>query len=414
MMKTIYLFLFILFCHFSANSQQPIYAYETNFFEEFMANEGKKYLPKNEDEGILWKELIRKLKRDSKDNPKVQEALGAYYLHNKNNLKQASKWYLKLAKQGNLKAYITLGKEYQEAGKPIKAHFYYQMAKNKGYNSEKLRDLEYRFLNNITLEELIMVAKKGATEAMFLLGEHYGFKNNAYAIKWYEKAAKKGHKMAQHNLAYIYQGLYKVEEAIYWYKQFLSSTESVKEDWEFWRELAEAYVKSENHSHFIALLHNSFPENVWFFSDDYETRFHQPDVGWDFSQDTLALRLAYIKETKSKETGEVYFEKIERIIPLNTITESYTFEFHFGQADWKYKGVHYMYFDVSEDCNYSTDENCKGAKTKIYLLDPTDWSKSITDGTMETGGHTMEWNHFWFPTSKKAGKKLDQLFRELL
>ncbi len=116
--------------------------------------------------------------------------------------------------------------------------------------------------------------------------------------------------------------------------------------------------------------------------------------------------MAYIKETKEKDTKEVYFEKIEHIFPVECLIESYTFEFHFGQADWAYPGIWYRYFDIAETCS--------GVVTKIYDLDPADWNKKTSDGSEDMNGSRLEWDHIWFPTSKKAEKKLDRLFRKII
>lgn len=157
------------------------------------------------------------------------------------------------------------------------------------------------------------------------------------------------------------------------------------------------------------LLVDNFPANTWFEDSEFMTRFHQLNV--EVSSGVIAF--SYIKESKTKETQEVFIQKIERKIPFHVILENYSFEYHFGQEDLKYKGVWYRYFEVSDYCNQNIRENCDGAEMRIFELDPENWEKMITDGSQETGGETLEWNNFWIPTNPKIEKKLDQLFSDL-
>ena len=60
------------------------------------------------------------------------------------------------------------------------------------------------------LKELLPLAEEGTANAHFALGFVYEQvkgdpQNDAEAVKWYRRAAEKGHAQAQHNLGDLYQ-----------------------------------------------------------------------------------------------------------------------------------------------------------------------------------------------------------------
>lgn len=189
-----------------------------------------------------------------------------------------------------------------------------------------------------------------------------------------------------------------IDNAVFWSKTSLTTTENGKVDWEEWREFPTHYTLPDTQM-FMRLsetLLNSFPKNKTFKTADYLISFHEPEVYLNVER----LYIAYIKRSKNRLTKDIIVEKIERTIPLNSIIENYSFEWFLGQADWKYHGIWYRYFKVNET-----------ALTKILLLDPHDWSNILKVNPSESA---LEKNQFWFPTDKKSQNVLDSMFHFVL
>ena len=86
---------------------------------------------------------------------------------------------------------------------------------------------------DLTEEDLRRIAEKyenGPPGAQFEIGTMYDlyFKNYKEAVKWYKKAAEKGHAAAQNNLGNIYLKENNYQESLKWYRQAASNDVKLK------------------------------------------------------------------------------------------------------------------------------------------------------------------------------------------
>ncbi len=174
--------------------------------------------------------------------PKQIKLADSYY--NKNDYKNAAKYFLLAANAGNAYAqYNTAwmiqhkqGFEWNENNYEYAKDYYLLSAKQGRQDSQYELSEMYYWGKQITqnYEQSILWMKKSAEQgnmhAQFSLGYIYDFgkgyikEDNKEAAKWYKMAAKQGYSNAQNNLAnLLYKGDYRInkdhESAKYWYEK---------------------------------------------------------------------------------------------------------------------------------------------------------------------------------------------------
>ena len=142
----------------------------------------------------------------------------------------------KAAKEGNVKAQVTVGLLYSMTQKDSEALEYYQMAAEQGDSTALFRlALLYREGkgglnqdNKKAAELYLKAAEKGNRLAQYNLAEMYlnGWgvvRDDKKAFQWYLKAAENGFASAQHNVAVFYLrgiGVNKDDKkAVYWLRK---------------------------------------------------------------------------------------------------------------------------------------------------------------------------------------------------
>ncbi|MWN06805.1 tetratricopeptide repeat protein [Gilliamella sp. Pas-s95] len=131
---------------------------------------------------------------------KAQYNLGAIYRDEFNNFPVALSWFEKAAAQGNLDAQNSIGYIYENGsgGKPPRNYFFDENGKNTDpdlpYIEAKFAPYEFQLPSDPYSRAIYPMSEFGQGVEPDL----------AKAIEWYQKAANKGHALAQTNLAYFY------------------------------------------------------------------------------------------------------------------------------------------------------------------------------------------------------------------
>jgi TPR repeat protein len=128
-----------------------------------------------------------KSRAEAGDKGATRQVAEAYYLGNQGaeqNFREAARWYLKLAQQGDVRAQTTLGLMYA-----------------RGYGVEKDPAAAHRWWS--------FAAAANDPGAQFNLGLSYASGDGvtqdfARAAQWYDKAAQRTHVQAQFNLGMLY------------------------------------------------------------------------------------------------------------------------------------------------------------------------------------------------------------------
>ncbi|MWN91322.1 hypothetical protein GQ597_11505 [Gilliamella sp. Pra-s65] len=131
---------------------------------------------------------------------KAQYNLGAMYRDEFNNFPVALSWFEKAAAQGDLDAQNSIGYIYENGsgGKPPRNYFFDENGKNADpdlpYIEAKFAPYEFQLPSDPYSRAIYPMSEFGQGVEPDL----------AKAIEWYQKAANKGHALAQTNLAYFY------------------------------------------------------------------------------------------------------------------------------------------------------------------------------------------------------------------
>ncbi len=158
-----------------------------------------------------------KIRSEAGDRTATRQLAEMYYLGRdgvEQNFSEAARWYLKLAKQGDVRAQTTIGLMY-----------------SRGYGVNKDPAAAHRWWN--------FAAAQNDPGAQYNLGLSYAqgdgvAQDYERAVQWYGKAAQRGHVQAQHNLGMLYHEGKGVERdplrAYYWLKVAALQGDDVSQD----------------------------------------------------------------------------------------------------------------------------------------------------------------------------------------
>ncbi len=158
-----------------------------------------------------------RIRSDAGDRSATRRLAEAYYLGRdgvEQDFSEAARWYLRLAKQGDVRAQTTIGLMY-----------------SRGYGVNKDPEAAHRWWN--------FAAAQNDPGAQYNLGLSYAQADGVAqdyerAVQWYLKAASRGHVQAQHNLGMLYDEGKGVERdpvrAYFWVKVAASQGDDVAQE----------------------------------------------------------------------------------------------------------------------------------------------------------------------------------------
>lgn len=225
-------FITLIFLHFVISSNclsQAAIAYHGDLHEKYLENEGKKYLEEaNYDMNKIRKLLLKDAK---KGDVMIQKVLASFYYSEELDDKKAIKWLLIAAKANDIQACEMLGLIYEENSNHVESCVWYHQAIKLG--NEKLWTKFHNVVEQLDKNEFLKLAKKEDPLYMFLYAESMytnDFILSGEVVKWYLKAAEKGHLKSQYTIAQYYHDLNDTEKEEFWYRTFLSNLKSNPDD----------------------------------------------------------------------------------------------------------------------------------------------------------------------------------------